>query len=87
MPIRLGVEVMNSKQQLSGIEKLVSLKIEIKIIIDFRNVPYWSKKVSSKVRIWQGSGTGTSRSHTYRHRTRTNGSGAPCALTRPNPHS
>ena len=33
MPIRLGVEVMNSKQQLSGIEKLVSLKIEIKIII------------------------------------------------------
>ena len=51
MPIRLGVEVMNSKQQLSGIEKLVSLKIEIKIIIDFRNVPYWSKKLSSKVRM------------------------------------
>ena len=51
MPIRLGVEVMNSKEQLSGIEKLVSLKIEIKIIIDFRNVPYWSKKVSSKVRM------------------------------------
>ena len=68
MPIRLGVEVMNSKQQLSGIEKLVSLKIEIKIIIDFRNVLYWSKKVSSKVRMarvwdWHQPFTHISTSH------------------------
>ena len=59
---------MNSKQQLSGIEKLVSLKIEIKIIIDFRNVPYWSKKVSSKVRMarvwdWHQPFTHISTSH------------------------
>ena len=42
---------MNSKRQLSGIKNLVSSKIAIEIIIDFRNVPFWSSKVSM-ARVW-----------------------------------